>query len=216
LTRPLRLLIADNAPTRLGIRMALGTDVQVCAEASDAEHAIRTAKREQPDLCLVGREIPGDGLSAVRGICRAAPNCAVIMLTQQHDPDDLLECVRAGAIGYVPGALNGERLRRIIRAVADNEAVIPRSMILELLLELRGGGGGADVLTAREAQVLRMLRRGHTTAEIAQRLHIAPVTVRRHISELVHKLGVEDRSALTGPGRWWWAQPEAVAEATAP
>jgi DNA-binding NarL/FixJ family response regulator len=180
-----RLLIADNAPTRLGITMALGTEVCICAEASDAEQAIRAAKREQPDVCLVGRE-------------------------------DLLECVRAGAIGYVPGALNAERLRRIIRAVAANEAVIPRSMILELLLELRGGGGGADVLTAREAQVLRMLRRGHTTAEIAQRLHIAPVTVRRHISELVHKLGVEDRSALTGPGRWWWAQPEAAAQATAP
>jgi DNA-binding NarL/FixJ family response regulator len=81
--------------------------------------------------------------------------------------------------------------------VAANEAVVPRSMVLELLLELRGGGGGADALTARESQVLGMLRRGHKTAEIAERLSIAPVTVRRHISELVRKLGVEDRAALT-------------------
>jgi two-component system nitrate/nitrite response regulator NarL len=215
LTGRLRLLIADHAPTRLGITMALGTEVEVCAEASDAEQAIRAAKREQPDVCLVGREIPGDGLNAVRGICRAAPNSAVIMLSQLHDPDELLECVRAGAIGYVPGALDADRLRRIMRAVEANEAVVPRSMILELLLELRGGGGGADVLTAREAQVLRMLRRGNTTASIADRLHIAPVTVRRHISELVHKLGVEDRSALTGPGQWWWAQPDAAVGASA-
>jgi DNA-binding NarL/FixJ family response regulator len=69
-------------------------------------------------------------------------------------------------------------------------------MVLELLMELRGGGTGAGALTARESQVLGMLRRGHSTAAIGERLQITPVTVRRHISELVHKLGVEDRSAL--------------------
>jgi DNA-binding NarL/FixJ family response regulator len=70
-------------------------------------------------------------------------------------------------------------------------------MVLELLLELRGGAPGTDALTTREAQVLGMLRRGQSTAEIADRLAIAPVTVRRHISQLVHKRGVEDRAALT-------------------
>ena len=71
-----RLLIADRAPTRLGIRMALNGEVDVCAEADDAEQAIRAANREQPNICLVAREICGDGLTAVRGICRAAPNAA--------------------------------------------------------------------------------------------------------------------------------------------
>jgi DNA-binding NarL/FixJ family response regulator len=75
-------------------------------------------------------------------------------------------------------------------------------MVLELVLELRGGHSD-DLLTGREAQVLGMLRRGHTTAAIAERLQIAPVTVRRHISELVHKLGVENRAALTAPGTRW-------------
>ena len=110
--------------------------------------------------------------------------------------DDLLESIRAGAIGYVPGALDAERLRRVVNAIAAHEAVVPRSMVLELLLELRGGGHGTDALTSREAQVLGMLRRGQTTAEIADRLAIAPVTVRRHISQLVRKLGVENRAAL--------------------
>jgi DNA-binding NarL/FixJ family response regulator len=196
-TRPLRLLIADHAPTRVGIRLALGADVEVCAEASDAEQAIRAAKREQPDVCLVGREISGDGLGAVRGVCRAAPNAAVVVLAEVGDQDDLVASARAGAVGYVPGTLDGERLRRIMRAVASNEAVVPRSMVLELLLELRGAGTREDGLTGRESQVLGMLRRGHTTGGIAERLEIAPVTVRRHISELVHKLGVEDRAALT-------------------
>ncbi len=178
--------------------MALEAEVDVCAEAANAEQAVRAAKREQPDVCLVAREIAGDGLAAVRGICRAAPNAAVIVLAQFSDADDMLECIRAGAVGYVPGALNAERLRSIMRAIAADEAVVPRSMILELFLELRGTGTRADGLTGRESQVLGMLRRGHTTAGIAERLQIAPVTVRRHISELVHKLGVEDRSALMG------------------
>jgi DNA-binding NarL/FixJ family response regulator len=195
---PLRLLIADHAPTRVGMRMALESQVFICAEVADAEQAIRAAKREQPNVCLVGREIPGDALSAVRGICRAAAGAAVIVLAQFSDADDMLEFVRAGAVGYVPGVLDAERLRSIMRAIAADEAVLPRSMILELLLELRGAGTREDGLTARESQVLGMLRRGHTTAGIAERLEIAPVTVRRHISELVHKLGVEDRSALMG------------------
>jgi len=197
LTDRLRLLIADRAATRVGIRMALNGAVEVCAEAEDAEQAIRAAKREQPDLCLIGDHIAGDGLAAIRGITRAAPACAVVVLAQAHDADYLLECVRAGAVGYVPGALDAERLNRVVKAAANNEAVVPRSMVLELVLELRGSGNGTDALTSRESQVLGMLRRGHRTAEIAERLSITPVTVRRHISELVRKLGVENRAALT-------------------
>jgi DNA-binding NarL/FixJ family response regulator len=194
----LRLLIADREATRVGIKMALDGEVEVCAEVDDAEQAIRAAMREQPDVCLVGDDLVGSsGLAAVRGICRAAPDAAVVVLTEGHDVDLLLDCVRAGAVGYVPGALDADRLRRIVRAVSEREAVVPRSMVLELLLELRGRGDGADALTTRESQVLGMLRRGHSTAEIADRLMIAPVTVRRHISELVRKLGVEDRAALT-------------------
>lgn len=193
----LRLLIADWEPTRLGIRMALDGTVEVCAEADDAEQAIRAAKREQPDVCLVGNDIPGGALATVRGVSRAAPNVAVVLLTGSQDVDDMLESIRAGAVGYVPGTVDAESLRRVVKAIAANEAVVPRSMVLDLLLELRGGGPGTDSLTSREAQVLGMLRRGHTTAEIADRLAIAPVTVRRFISQLVRKLGVEDRAALT-------------------
>ena len=194
----MRLLIADYGPTRHGIRLALDGEVEICAEADNAEQAIRAAKREQPDVCLIGRDLPGDGLAAVRGVCRAAPRAGVVVLAEVRDVDDLLDAVRAGAIGYVPGGLEPARLRRICAAVAANEAVVPRAMVLELLMELRGGGNGAEALTSRETQVLGMLRRGHTTGEIGDRLKITPVTVRRHISGLVHKLGVEDRSALTG------------------
>jgi DNA-binding NarL/FixJ family response regulator len=192
----MRLLIVDHVPTRVGIRIALEGEVTVCAEASDAETAIRAAKREQPDLALVGTTIMRDWCVAIRGICRAAPDCAVVVLAEEPDTDDLLEAVRAGAVGYVPGPLELDRLRRVFRAVTANEAVIPRGMVSELLSELRSAAAASDLLTGREAQVLGMLRRGHSTARIAERLQIAPVTVRRHISELVRKLGVESRADL--------------------
>jgi DNA-binding NarL/FixJ family response regulator len=194
--RRLSLLIADHVPVRLGIRMALEGEVEVCAEAENIEQAIRAAKREQPAVCLVGRGICGPGMAGLRGICRAAPRASVIVLASSPDVDDMLDAVRAGALGYVADGLDATQLRKIIRAVQANEAVIPSAMVRELLIELRGGGADADGLTARESQVFGMLSRGHTTASIAERLGIAPVTVRRHISDLVHKVGVADRSEL--------------------
>ena len=193
-----RVLIADYAPTRLGVRLALGGEAHVCAEAADAGMAIAAAYREQPDVSLVGLEIPGGGLTAVRGICEAAPATAVIVLAGVGGVDDLLDAVRAGAVGYVPGGdLNAAQLRRIVRAVVSHEAAVPRSMVLHLLAELRAAERPAgERLTMREAQVLAMLRRGHSTAVIARGLAISPVTVRRHVSALIRKRGVEDRAAL--------------------
>ena len=192
---PLTVLIAHNPIARAGIRMAL--DTEVCAEASSGQEAIRAAKREQPDLCLVGRELCGDRLRVVQAICRAAPRAAVVILAEDRDIDDFLDSICAGAVGYVPEAVDAERLRLVVRAIAAREAVVPRSMVLELVLQLQRSRDG---LTARECQVCALLRRGHTTSEIARRLDISSITVRRHISALVHKLGVEDRAALTSPG----------------
>jgi DNA-binding NarL/FixJ family response regulator len=190
------VLIADCAATRLGAKMALTGVAVVCAEAGTAEDAIAAATRTQPDVCLVGLEIPGGGIEAVRGICEVSPDSAVIVLAGVSDVDDLLASVRAGAVGYIPGGLDAERLRRIVRAGADREATVPRSMVIELLGELRTATWGDERLTARESQILGMLRRGHSTSAIAGRLAISPVTVRRHISELVRKVGVSDRAGL--------------------
>jgi DNA-binding NarL/FixJ family response regulator len=199
-TRPC-VLIADHEHTRLGALMALGSEAFVCAEAADAEGAIAAATREQPDVCLIGLEIPGGGLAAVRGICEVAPDTAVVVLAGISDVEDLLDAVRAGAIGYLPAdSVDASMLRRIVRAAIAQEAVVPRSMVLHLLGELRTASEvTGDRVTARESQVLAMLRRGHSTASIAHRLSISPITVRRHISELARKLGAQDRSALVDP-----------------
>jgi DNA-binding NarL/FixJ family response regulator len=197
----IRLLIADRAATRLGMRVALEGKVEICAEVDNAEQAIRAAKLERPDACLIAWELTGGGCAAVRGITRAAPNAAVVVLADESDPEAMLEAVRAGAVGYVPGSVSVDRLHKIIQAVSANEAVLPRVLVRDLLFEVRASGNAVDGLTGREVQVLGMLRRGHSTAMIARRLEIAPVTVRRHISELVRKLGVEDRSDLVDDGR---------------
>ncbi len=176
--------------------MALDSDVDICAEAGDADGAIRAATDSNPDICLIGRDLSGDGLVAVRGIRTAVPGATVAVLAHDESPDDFLEAVRAGAVGYVAASSSVEQLRRAVRAMIANEAAVPRAMILDLMLELRLLTATQDI-TTREAQVLAMLRRGHTTAAIAQLLGIAPVTVRRHISDLVRKSGVTGRSELT-------------------
>lgn len=197
ITGCIRLMIADSAPMRLGVKVALDGEVEICAEADTAEQAIRAAKSQQPDVCLIAWELAGGGRAAVRGVTRAAPGAAVIVLSDTCDIDAMLEAVRAGAVGYVPGVVSVDRLQKIIKAVGADEAVLPRALVRDLLHEIRAAGSATDGLTAREAQVLGMLRRGHSTSAIARRLEIAPVTVRRHISQLVRKLGVESRSELS-------------------
>ena len=194
-----RVLIADLPAIRLGVRIALEGAVQVCAEAGDAEHAIRAAQREQPQICLIGLDLPGDGILAIRGICGVAPRTAAIALARSQDADDLLACVHAGAIGYLPGSIGAASLRRAIAAVNAGEAAVPPAMVLALVRELQRAASGRDGLTPRETQVLDLLRRGRSTAAIADHLGISPVTVRRHISASMHKTGAEDRTALTKP-----------------
>jgi DNA-binding NarL/FixJ family response regulator len=190
-----RVLIAHHGLMRHSIRMALEGETEICAEAEDAEQAILQAKRCQPDVSIVGWDIVGDGITAVQGILAVAPRASVIVLAEKSDVDDLLAAVRAGAVGYLPGSLDVEQLRRVVRGVSADEAAVPRSMVRELILELRTATALGGV-TEREAQVLGMLRRGHSTAEIAARLQISPVTVRRYISDLIRKLGVDSRAGL--------------------
>lgn len=192
-----RVLIADLPAIRLGVRIALEGAVCVCAEAGDAEEAISAAGREHPDISLIGLDLPGDGIVAIRGIHGVAPGGATIALAPSPDADGLLACVDAGALGYLPGSTSADSLRRAIAAVHAGEAVVPRAMVLVLVRELQRAAPRSDGLTARETQVVDLLRRGSSTGAIADRLGISSVTVRRHISASMHKLGAEGRAALT-------------------
>jgi DNA-binding NarL/FixJ family response regulator len=192
---PVRVLIAHHGLMRASVRMALKEGAEVCGEAGDAEQAIFEAQRVKPDVCIVGWDVPGGGIAAIHGILSVAPDTSVVVLSEHRDVEDLLAAVRAGAVGYLPGSLDRDQLRRVVLGVAAQEAAVPRAMVRELILELRSATSMGGV-TEREAQVLGMLRRGHTTAQIARRLEISPITVRRYISDLMRKLGVDNREDL--------------------
>jgi DNA-binding NarL/FixJ family response regulator len=177
--------------------MALDGVARVCAEAANIDEAIREARRSQPDVCLVGALLPGGGIEAVRRLSEMVPDAAVVLLACTDDPGDLLAALRAGAVGYVPAGVGAAQLRRIVRAVHAREAAVPRSMVRQLVDQLREAARPTDgCLTLRQAQILGMLRRGDSTAGIAAHLEISPVTVRRHISALAQKSGASDRGEL--------------------
>ena len=170
---------------------------EICAEAGDVTQAIAEAQRAQPDICLVGSDLPGGGMDAVRGIQTVAPDATVIVLAGAGNASELLMAVRAGAVGYVPSTTTREQLCRACQAALAGEAVVPRSMVRALIGELhRSAALIAGDITSRQGQVLDLLRHGDTPAEIARHLEISPVTVRRHISDLLRKFGLEDRRAL--------------------
>jgi two-component system nitrate/nitrite response regulator NarL len=193
----MRVLVADSAPTRFGVRLALDGVATICAEAGSRRQAVELAQEMRPDACLIGRALPGGGIETVREISESVPAAAVIMLAHNDYTNDLLAAVRAGATGYVPAGFETEQLRRVILAVGTAESAIPRGMVRELVDEIRGAErAGEGNLTLRESQVLAMLRRGKPTATIADALDISPVTVRRHISVLARKAGVSGRAAV--------------------
>jgi DNA-binding NarL/FixJ family response regulator len=205
MSRAPRIVIADEQPTMLASsRRLLEQDgFTICAEAADADGAVEAALRERPDLCLIGLPIPGDETWATSRIATALPQTAVVILTASESRADLVEAIRAGAVGYLLKGMNEERLASVLRAVLAGEAAIPRTLVACLVREFQTQGrrrtiaheeGRVD-LTGREREVMELMCKGLSTGEIAERLFVSPVTVRRHISEAVGKLGVEDRES---------------------
>jgi len=202
---PPTVVIADDHPViRLGVRMALiraGFDVR--AEACDHDGAVEAALRERPDICLLDVVMPGGGVEAAARITAAAPTTSVVMLTVSNSTEDLLAALRAGAIGYLPKDMSPETLPAALCGVLRGEAALPRSLMRRVLDEFRDLTAvvahpvrvGEVELTTRESEILRALRSGLNTTEIAAMLSLSPITIRRHISAVVAKLGVADRHA---------------------
>ncbi|HEY7952098.1 MAG TPA: response regulator transcription factor [Solirubrobacteraceae bacterium] len=201
--QPTVVLADDHPAIRLGVRMALLADgLRVLAEASDCDGAIKAVLRERPDVCLLDIFMPGGGIQAAAAVAALAPATAVVMLTVSQDTEHLLGALRAGAVGYLPKDMPPDRLPAALRGVLAGETALPRALVgpvLGKLRELPGGSGEARHmaglgLTEREDEIMRLLRSGLGTADIGRTLSLSPVTVRRHISTAVAKLGVANRS----------------------
>jgi DNA-binding NarL/FixJ family response regulator len=163
--------------------------------------AVRAVAEHRPDLALLDISMPGGGIAAAEEIGICSPETAVVMLTVSADESDLLAALRVGARGYLLKDTDPDRLALALRGVLDGEAAVPRTLVARLLGELRdrrplrSSGAGPQPLSEREREVLGLLRRGLRTREVAAHLGIAEVTVRRHVSVAVRKLGVADRAA---------------------
>ena len=203
--RQLRVLLADDhAPTREDLRWALTQGgLQVCAEASDAAHAVQLALETSPDICLLDVRMPGGGVAAAWEISARLPTTKVVMLSVSDEDTDLFSALRAGAVGYLVKDLDLRLLPRALRDVAEGRAAIPRALVTRMVKQFhtneprfRTTAMTTDLgprLTSREWDVLAALAEGLSTREISRRLQIKPSGVRAHISALVHKLGVADR-----------------------
>ena len=174
----------------------------VCAKVSEADAAIHAAERDRPDLCLLSGDLPGGTARAVREITTRLPATAAVVLTAEANREELLDLIRAGAAGYLPKDIDPERLPHAMRGVLAGEASIPRKLVPQLLVALRTqdrrrsllGRAGRVELTVREWESLELLCEGLRTAEIAERLYVSPVTVRRHLAAVNRKLGVRTRA----------------------
>jgi DNA-binding NarL/FixJ family response regulator len=197
------LLADDHAAVRAGIRLALaGEGFNVVGEAADGPEAVTMALDLKPDIALLDVNMPGSGIKAAEEIGQALPATTVVMLTVSRDDDDLFAALRAGASGYLLKDTDPGRLPFALRGVLEGEAALPRGLVARLIEEFRTRGKRRRLplmrhrgveLTEREWEVLEFLHDGLSTAEIADRLSISPVTVRRHVSEILKKLRVTSR-----------------------
>ena len=199
----LRVLVADDHLLfRDGLRALLASapDTQLVGEASTGEEAVLLAQQLQPDVVLMDLQMPGlNGIEATRRIVQASPHIRVLVVTMFEDDTSVFAAMRAGARGYLlKGAKHAEMLRAI-RAVGNGEAIFSPAIaarLIDFFAALRPVSPAPvfPELSEREREVLGLLAQGCKNAEIAERLVLSPKTVRNHVSNILDKLQVSDRT----------------------
>ena len=210
--RVLTVMIADDHPLlRAAVAQAVrGPTIQVVGEAATAEDALALAPRLMPAIMLVDIDMPGmSGVQLVRELAPRLPATKFLMLTVSGTERDVLDSIRAGAVGYLTKDVTPEALARSVRAADAGELVMPRRVAARLVHRLarrpppdpsRGPEGAVDLtsevdrLTPREQDVLRLLSDGLSDRDIATALTISCRTVETHVSSTIHKLGVRNRT----------------------
>jgi NarL family two-component system response regulator LiaR len=201
--RPIRVLLADDhAVVRQGLRtfLDLQDDIEVVAEAADGEAAVTEAARLAPDVILLDLVMPRlDGLGALRELRAAESAARVIVLTSFGDDDKLFAALRAGACGYLLKDVEPAELVRAIRSAHAGQSPLSPAVATRVVEEIAQGGAGAPQtgggdLTPREREVLALIARGSSNKRIALELGVAEKTVKTHVSHILGKLGLADRT----------------------
>ncbi|HXW44593.1 MAG TPA: response regulator transcription factor [Streptosporangiaceae bacterium] len=194
---PLTVLIADDHPVvREGLRGMLAAEpgIRVVAEAASGDEAVVMALQHRPDVVLMDLRMPGgDGVNATTGIMAAVPQARVVVLTTYETDADIVRAVEAGAAGYLLKDTPRRDLVGAIRAAARGETVLGPTVATRLVSQLRRPA--TEPLSARETEVLSLVARGQTNAEIGRALYISEATVKTHLLRAFGKLGVSDRTA---------------------
>jgi len=218
--RTLRIVIADDqALVRTGFRMILDDedDMEVVADVGDGEAAVAAVRRTRPDIVLMDIRMPVmDGLEATRRVLEGGADCRVIILTTFDIDEYVYAALRAGASGFLLKDVSHEQLVGSVRMVAAGDALLAPSITRRLIERFVAPAGAPAApapalssLTDREREVLTLISRGMSNAEIAASLHLGETTVKTHVTRILSKLGVRDRvqavvlayeSGLVGPG----------------
>jgi NarL family two-component system response regulator LiaR len=196
----IRVLIADDhAIVRQGLRtfLELQEDIEVVGDAADGEAALAGVQRHEPDVVLMDLVMPNlSGVEAIRRLRELRPETRVLVLTSFLDDEKLFPAVRAGAAGYLLKDIEPAELVRAIRTVADGEALLHPAVAARLMEEFSDTERpvAEEALTAREREVLLAIARGLPNKQIALELGIAEKTVKTHVSSILSKLGLTDRT----------------------
>jgi NarL family two-component system response regulator LiaR len=193
------LIVDDHKVVRQGLRFLLQheSDIEIVGEAADGEQAIALVRQQVPAVVLLDLLMPKmDGLTALRTIKEISPSTQVIILTSHRGDEELFDAIKAGALSYVLKTAGVDVVVESVRSAARGESLLDPSVAAKVLEEMRRGRGrdGVDPLSRREVEVLSALARGRSNKEIAKELSIGEETVKTHVSNILSKLHLADRT----------------------
>ena len=216
---PLRILIADDHPLfRKGMRTLLDTmsETEVVGEATTGREAVERALALRPDVVLMDLQMPeGGGLAATRELVALHPEVRILVVTLFEDDESVFAALRAGARGYVLKDADEMEMMRAIQAVGQGEAIFSPAIATRLMEFFAVAPQATSTeafpeLTERETEVLRLIARGRSNAQIAEELTISLKTVRNHASSIFNKLQVADRAQAAIRAREVWSNERKV------